>query len=186
MPFVFTELDVPGIVLVESRSFGDDRGKFFESFKASDFEAAGLPGVFRQDNQSSSVSGVLRGLHFQRDPHAQGKLVSVLQGAIWDVGVDLRSGSPTYGKWAGTELRASDEKALYIPAGFAHGFCVLGTDTAIVSYKCTNEYSHPHDGGVAWDDPTIAVDWPIAGEPLLSSKDRSQPALADCNHGFTM
>lgn len=184
MPFTFRELEVPGVVLVESVSFGDDRGRFFEGFKASEFEAAGLPGVFRQDNQSSSVPGVLRGLHFQRDPHAQGKLVSVSSGVIWDAAVDLRVGSPSFGQWVGVELRADDGRSLYIPPGFAHGFCVLGNETAVVRYKCTNEYSHPHDGGVRWDDPELAVAWPLSGEPILSAKDLSQPLLQDCVHGF--
>ena len=184
MPFSFTDLDVPGIVLVESVSFGDDRGRFFEGFKASAFEAAGLPGAFRQDNQSSSVPGVLRGLHFQRNPYAQGKLVSVSSGAIWDVGVDLRVGSPTFGKWVGVELHADDGRFLYIPPGFAHGFCVLGSETAVVRYKCTNEYSQPHDGGIRWDDPALAVAWPIDYEPILSAKDLVQPLLQDCDHGF--
>lgn len=184
MPFAFEELAVPGIVLVTSTGFADDRGAFFEGFKASVFEANGLPGQFRQDNQSRSIPGVLRGLHFQRAPHEQGKLVSVAQGAIWDVGVDLRVGSPFFGKWAGVELQGGDGQALYIPPGFGHGFCVLGDEDAVVTYKCTNEYSHPHDGGLRWDDPEIAVHWPLAGAPLLSAKDQQQPLLADCNHGF--
>ncbi len=184
MPFTFHEFDVRGVVLVESIPFGDDRGKFFEAFKASEFEAAGLPGSFRQDNQSSSVPGVLRGLHFQRDPYAQGKLVSVSSGAIWDVAVDIRAGSPSFGEWVGVELAADDGRALYIPPGFAHGFCVLGTDAATVRYKCTNEYSHPHDGGVRWDDPDVAVSWPIDTDPILSAKDIAQPLLRDCDHGF--
>jgi dTDP-4-dehydrorhamnose 3,5-epimerase len=168
VPFSFTQLEVADLVLVSSKAFADDRGAFFEGFKASEFLANGLPGTFAQDNQSRSVPGVLRGLHFQRSPHEQGKLVSCSQGSIWDVGVDLRSGSPTFGQWAGVTLNAGDGTALYIPPGFAHGFCVLGNTDAIVTYKCTQEYSHPHDGGVRWDDPDLAVAWPIEAEPLLS------------------
>jgi dTDP-4-dehydrorhamnose 3,5-epimerase len=185
VPFTFTELAVPGIVLVESAAFGDDRGRFFEGFKASEFAAAGLPSDFTQDNQSSSIPGVLRGLHFQRQPHAQGKLVSVTSGSVFDVGVDLRVGSVSFGKWVGVELHANDGRSLYIPPGFGHGFCVLGDEVAVVRYKCTNEYSHPHDGGVRWDDPEIGVEWPVMGDPILSAKDLALPSLRDCDHGFT-
>ena len=184
MPFTFTPLDVPGIVLVEARQFGDNRGVFFESFKASEFVAAGLPGGFVQDNQSRSIPGVLRGVHFQREPHAQGKLVSAVEGAVWDVGVDLRVGSRFFGKWAAAELRAGDGRSLWIPPGFGHGFFVLGSEDAVLSYKCTAEYSGPHDGGVRYDDPTLAIAWPLHGEPVLSDKDCGLPLLADCNHGF--
>jgi dTDP-4-dehydrorhamnose 3,5-epimerase len=186
VPFSFVELEIPGIVLVESVAFGDDRGKFFEGFKASEFAAAGLPSTFAQDNKSSSVPGVLRGLHFQRNPHPQGKLVSVTSGSVFDVAVDLRKGSTHYGQWVGIELNANDGRSLYIPPGFGHGFCVLGEMTAVLSYKCTNEYSHPHDGGVRWDDPEIGVVWPLTGDPILSAKDMALPLLRDCDHGFTL
>ncbi len=179
MPFTFTPLHLPALVLVESRQFGDDRGVFYETFKASEFEAAGLPTVFVQDNQSRSIPGVVRGVHFQRDPLAQGKLVSAVSGAVWDVGVDLRMDSPTHGQWAGVELRAGDGRMLWVPEGFGHGFVVLGSDDAVLSYKCTREYSGPHDAGVRWDDPTLAIAWPLDREPVLSQKDRQLPFLAD-------
>jgi dTDP-4-dehydrorhamnose 3,5-epimerase len=179
MPFTFTCLGIPALILVESRQFIDERGAFFETFKASEFEAAELPTVFVQDNQSRSVPGVVRGVHFQRAPHAQGKLVSVVSGAVWDVGVDLRAGSSTFAQWVGVELRAGDGRMLWIPEGFGHGFVVLGSDDAVLSYKCTREYSGPHDGGVRWDDPTLAIAWPLDREPVLSDKDRGLPLLAE-------
>jgi dTDP-4-dehydrorhamnose 3,5-epimerase len=184
MPFTFTPLAIPEVVLVQPSSMGDDRGIFRETFKASAFAEAGLPDRFLQDNLSTSKKGVLRGLHFQRDPHAQGKLVSVASGAVFDVAADIRVGSPTYGQWVSAELTAENGSLLWIPAGFAHGFCVLGDEPATLAYKVTAEYSHPHDGGLVWDDPEIGVAWPIS-DPILSEKDQKLPPLANCDHGFT-
>lgn len=171
------------MVLIESRVFADNRGFFREGYKRSDFAAAGLPTEFVQDNVSRSTRGVLRGLHFQRSPKAQGKLVSVANGSVLDVAADLRVGSPTYGRWVAEELSGDNGRMLWIPVGFAHGFCVL-SETADLTYKCTDEFSAVDDGGIRWDDPAIGVQWPIA-DPVLSAKDLELPLLADCDPGFT-
>jgi dTDP-4-dehydrorhamnose 3,5-epimerase len=184
MPFTFTPTAVADVVVVETRSFSDDRGWFSEGFKASEFAAAGLPASFVQDNRSRSRRGVIRGLHFQRDPMAQGKLVACGRGSVWDVAVDLRAGSPTEGRWVAEELTEDNGKMLWIPAGFGHGFAAL-TETADLVYKCTQEYSGAHDGGVKWDDPALGIPWPIApADAIVSDKDRHLPSLADCDHGF--
>lgn len=183
MPFMFRPTPVLDVVVVEPQSFGDDRGVFREVFKASEFEAAGLPGSFVQSNLSTSHPGVLRGLHFQTDPMAQGKLVSCVGGSIFDVAVDLRVGSPTYGQWFGEELTRDNGWLLWVPAGFAHGFCVTGNETAVVAYSVTEVFSGPHDGGIRWDDPTIGVSWPIT-DPILSAKDLGLPALAEASSQF--
>lgn len=177
MPFTFTRLAIPDVVLVEARSFSDERGYFRESYKATDFAREGLPTSFLQDNLSRSSKGVLRGLHFQRHPYAQGKLVGAARGAVFDVAVDLRPGSSTYGEWVGETLTDENARLLWIPPGFAHGFCVL-SDIADLAYKATAEYSGPHDAGVRWDDPAIGIRWPIV-DPILSDKDRDLPLLAD-------
>lgn len=175
-------LAIAGPVLVAPTTRGDSRGWFREMFRSADFEAAGIPGTFIQENASQSVHGVLRGLHFQRPPFAQGKLVSVTAGSVFDVAVDLRFGSATYGQWVGEELSLENGHQLWIPEGFAHGFCVL-SDQAQLAYKVTAPYSGPHDGGVLWNDPAIGIVWPIS-DPILSDKDLTQPLLADCMHGF--
>jgi dTDP-4-dehydrorhamnose 3,5-epimerase len=182
MPFTFHPTAIADVVLIESRLFHDERGYFREGFKSSDFADAGLPTSFAQDNVSRSGRGVLRGLHFQRDPAAQGKLVSVARGSVFDVAVDIRVGSPTYGRWVGEELSDENGRMLWIPTGFAHGFCVT-TEFADLTYKCTDEFSGAHDGGVLWNDPAIAIDWPVV-DPILSEKDLVLPLLADCDHGF--
>ncbi len=182
MPLTFIPLAIPAVVLIEPVTIGDSRGWFRETYKAEVYAEAGLPVRFVQDNASRSAHGVLRGLHFQRPPHAQGKLVSVMAGEIFDVAVDIRLGSPTYGKWVGEYLSAENGRQLWIPEGFAHGFCVT-SDSATLSYKVDAPYSGPSDGGVRWDDPAIGVAWPLS-EPLLSAKDVVQPFLADANHGF--
>jgi dTDP-4-dehydrorhamnose 3,5-epimerase len=184
MSFVFTRLAVADVVLVEPTTRGDERGWFREMFKADAFAEWGIPTTFVQENASSSTPGVLRGLHFQRPPFAQGKLVSVTMGAVFDVAVDVRTGSPTFGQWVGEELSAENGRQLWIPEGFAHGFCVVSESSAQLSYKVTNVYSGPHDGGVQFDDPAIGIDWPISN-PVLSDKDRNLPLLADCDHGFS-
>jgi len=185
MPFTFRPLpDIPDLILIEPRAFGDDRGWFMETWKRSEFEAHGITGDFVQDNHSrSTVRDVLRGLHYQMDPAAQGKLVRVLSGAIYDVAVDIRAGSPTYGKWAGVELTAEDRRMLWVPPGFAHGFCTI-TDISETVYKVTGgEYSPPHDRGIRWDDPDLAITWPTAA-PILSAKDAAAPRFRDAENNF--
>jgi dTDP-4-dehydrorhamnose 3,5-epimerase len=174
MQIVPTEL--PGVLVVEPRVFGDSRGAFWESFRAERFAAAGLPVDFPQDNVSISSRDVLRGLHLQH-PHGQGKLVSVLGGEIFDVAVDVRVGSPTFARWVGVTLSLDNRRQLWIPPGFAHGFCVL-SPRAVFHYKCTDVYHQASELGVAWDDPDIGVDWPLAA-PLLSEKDARHPRLAE-------
>ena len=179
MPFVFTPGPLAGLIIIEPRVFADERGYFLESYKASDFAAAGIPGPFVQDNHSRSCKGTLRGLHFQRHPHAQGKLVRVTRGAVWDVAVDLRKGSPNYGKWFGIELTEENHLMFWIPPGFAHGFVALSDNTEL-QYKCTAEYHAPSDGGVRWDDPDIGIPWPDLGIPyILSEKDKKLPLLRE-------
>lgn len=168
-----TKLDIPGLCLIEPAVHGDSRGYFMETYNQRDMQEAGLDMVFVQDNQSMSVKGVLRGLHYQKN-FPQGKLVRVVRGAVYDVAVDLRKNSPTYKQWYGVELSAENKKQFYIPEGFAHGFLVL-SDEAEFCYKVT-DFWHPNDeGGLLWNDPDIGVEWPldqIDGEPLLSDKDR--------------
>jgi dTDP-4-dehydrorhamnose 3,5-epimerase len=173
MPFTFKTLSIPDIILIEPRVFPDDRGFFFESFKASDFEKANLPTHFVQDNFSFSKKDVIRGLHYQKDPKAQGKLVSVLKGSVWDVAVDIRRASPTFLKWVAAELNDQNHVMLYIPPGFAHGFISLTEDVHLL-YKCTNEYNPQADAGIRWNDPDIAIPWPVAN-PIVSEKDAVLP-----------
>ena len=182
--FTFTETELRGVWVIDVRSFGDERGYFMETYKASDFASAGLRYSFVQDNQSASRRGVLRGLHFQKR-FPQAKLVRVLQGEVFDVAVDLRRGSETYGKWTGVLLSGSNRRQLMIPRGFAHGFQVL-SDYAEFAYKCDEVY-HPEDeGGILWNDPEIAVAWPGEGEPILSDKDRRNPTLAASGIAFDL
>ena len=174
-----TRCEIEGLCVIEPIVFGDARGYFMETYNQNDMHEAGLDMVFVQDNQSMSSHGVLRGLHFQKR-YPQGKLVRVISGEVFDVAVDLRPGSATYGKWHGEMLSAANKKQFYIPEGFAHGFYVL-SETAEFCYKCTDFY-HPNDeGGLRWDDPDIGVAWPIpAGEtPLLSEKDMAQPLFQE-------
>ena len=178
----FEPIEIPDVVLVTSKVLGDERGYFMETFKESVFREAGIVARFVQDNQSKSGRGVLRGLHYQVPPAAQAKLVRVLSGEIFDVAVDIRKGSPNYGRWAGRRLSEENRKMLFIPEGFAHGFVVL-SDTAEVAYKTSAEYSPEHDRGIAWDDPDIGVEWPLAA-PVLSAKDRSLPRLRDAGADF--
>ena len=167
MNFIPTAL--PEVVIVEPKVFGDTRGFFLEAFRADRFAAAGLPSVWMQDNISRSQKNVLRGLHFQLT-QPQGKLVRCLCGSIYDVAVDVRRSSDTFGKWVGVELSGENHRALYVPIGFAHGFCVL-SDTADVEYKCTDLYAPQHERSLIWNDPTVGVRWPVEGEPTLSAKD---------------
>lgn len=177
MPFTFVSTGIEGVVIIEPGVFSDDRGFFLESFKATDFRSAGIDVSFVQDNHSKSARGVLRGLHFQKPPYAQGKLVRVLEGVVWDVAVDLREGSPTFGRWFGLELSADNHRMLYIPPGFAHGFVTL-SNTAQFFYKCTGEYRKESEAGVRWNDPTLAIEWPLT-DVTVSEKDRMLPMLKD-------
>lgn len=166
---------LPEVLLLEPRVFRDDRGFFLETFSAPKVENTGIPSEFVQDNHSRSTKGVVRGLHYQLD-HPQGKLVHVTRGRIFDVAVDIRRGSPTFGKWFGTELDDENLLSMWIPGGFAHGFCTL-SDVADVIYKCTAVYDAADDRGIAWNDSTIGIDWPI-DRPLLSPKDSSYAPLS--------
>jgi len=168
--------DIPEVLLLEPRVFGDQRGFFLETFQQQRYQDAGITLPFVQDNHSRSSKGVLRGLHFQLK-HPQGKLVQVMRGSVFDVAVDIRIGSPFFGKWYGAVLNDENHRQLWVPPGFAHGFCVL-SDLADFTYKCT-DYYHPEDEGcVRWDDPAISISWPIS-DPLLSAKDKDGPLLAD-------
>ncbi|WP_375402029.1 dTDP-4-dehydrorhamnose 3,5-epimerase [uncultured Sphingomonas sp.] len=172
------ETDLPGVVVIEPRVFGDERGFFFESWNREAFADQGLPTNFVQDNHSRSQRGVLRGLHFQ-NPEPQGKLVRVAAGAVFDVAVDLRRSSPHFGRWTGVELSAANKRMLWVPEGFAHGFLCLQDDTDFL-YKCTAPYRPQHDHSLRWDDPAIGIDWPLDGmAPSLSAKDAAAGPLAD-------
>ncbi|MCF8053883.1 MAG: dTDP-4-dehydrorhamnose 3,5-epimerase [Deltaproteobacteria bacterium] len=177
MPFSFQPLDIPEVIVITPKIFPDERGYFKESFKGSDFQNVALPEHFVQDNISFSRQGVLRGLHYQKEPKAQGKLVSVISGTVWDVAVDMRPESSTFKRWVGIELNDDNHKMVYIPVGFAHGFLTL-SKSAYFLYKCTNEYSPMHDAGIRWDDPEIAISWNVKN-PILSPKDAALPRLSD-------
>ena len=180
--FNFNKTEIEGVYVIEPKVFGDERGFFMETYKQSDFEQAGLKYNFIQDNQSRSHKGVLRGLHYQKN-FPQAKLVRVIQGEVFDVAVDLRKNSPTYGKWVGVLLSAENKKMFMIPRGFAHGFLVL-SDTAEFVYKCDELY-HPEDeGGIMWNDPDVNVKWPLNEEPSLSEKDKEHPLLRDSKISF--
>jgi len=183
MPFRFERLAIPDVFLIEAEAFPDERGYFMETFKGSDFQGAGIPWPFVQDNFSHSTRGVLRGLHYQRMPWAQGKLVQVVRGEVFDVAVDMRRGSPSFGQWVGVSLSQDARRLMYVPVGFAHGFQVL-SETADVIYKVTQEYAPRADRGIAWNDPTLAIDWPIA-DPLLSPKDKALPTLNEAENNFS-
>lgn len=184
--FQFTKTGIEGLVVVEPKVFGDNRGYFMETYNYNDFKAAGLDIVFVQDNQSKSKKGVLRGLHFQKK-NPQGKLVRVVSGEVYDVAVDLRKGSDTYGKWYGVLLSAENKKQFYVPEGFAHGFVVM-SETAEFVYKCTRFYDPSDEGGLMWNDPEIGIDWPVPenAELLLSEKDQHHQPLKDFESPFTM
>ena len=184
--FQFTKTGIEGLVVVEPKVFGDNRGYFMETYNYNDFKAAGLDMVFVQDNQSKSKKGVLRGLHFQKK-NPQGKLVRVVSGEVYDVAVDLRKGSDTFGKWYGVLLSAENKKQFYVPEGFAHGFVVM-SETAEFVYKCTRFYDPSDEGGLMWNDPEIGIDWPVPenAELLLSEKDQHHQPLKDFESPFTM
>ncbi|RRS02281.1 dTDP-4-dehydrorhamnose 3,5-epimerase [Aquabacterium soli] len=183
----FTQTAIPDVVIIEPAVFGDARGWFMESFNLPKFVAGlaefGLPAPrpFVQDNHSCSQAGVLRGLHFQRTPHAQGKLVRVTKGRAFDVAVDIRSGSPTFGRWVGVELTAANNKQLWLPEGFAHGFVALEDDTHFL-YKTTDVYAKDCEGSIAWNDPDIGIRWPLDGLKVhLAAKDEQAPCLKHAN-----
>ena len=171
-----TEFELKGLLLLQPEVFRDERGFFMETWNARKYGQLGLPATFVQDNLSRSSRGTLRGLHYQK-PHSQGKLVSLLKGKVWDVSVDLRLDSPTFGKWAGITLDSDSGSQLYIPPGFAHGFCTL-SEEALFFYKCTDFYSPDEERGIAWNDPQLNINWPVS-DPLLSSKDRGYPNLGE-------
>jgi len=174
---------IEGLIIIEPTVFTDDRGYFMETYNRQAFADAGLNMTFVQDNQSMSKKGVLRGLHLQTQ-FPQGKLVRVIFGEVYDVGVDLRRGSPTYGQYFGTILSGENKRMLYIPEGFAHGFLVL-SDEAVFTYKCTELYHPEFDAGIAWNDPDIGIDWPLNGiEPVLSEKDKKLPLLKETGYMF--
>ena len=182
MPFDFQALELPGAFLIKPQVIGDDRGFFLETYKESDFIANGIDAQFVQDSYSQSASGILRGLHFQRGPKAQGKLVRVMRGEIFDVGIDIREGSPTYGKSAVLTLAGDSKEMVYWPPWFAHGFYVL-SEKAEVAYKFTAEYAPELEGGIIWNDPHLAIPWP-GKDPVLSERDRGWPSLAHADTGF--
>jgi dTDP-4-dehydrorhamnose 3,5-epimerase len=163
------ETNLKGVVVIKPKVFEDERGYFFESYNQNSFKTHGLDLIFVQDNQSLSQKGVLRGLHFQNNPHAQGKLVRVIKGAVYDVAVDIRKNSPTYGHWFGQELTEQNKWMMYIPEGFAHGFATL-QDNTIFSYKCTNVYNKASEDCLLWNDTQLAIDWHLEN-PMLSAKD---------------
>lgn len=182
--FNFIETKIKDLYIVEPKVFGDNRGYFMESYNKKAFEEAGLTMEFVQDNESKSKKGVLRGMHFQTK-HTQGKLVRVTEGEVYDVAVDLRKGSPTFGMWEGVLLTAENKKQFYVPEGFAHGFLVV-SDTATFNYKCTDFYAPEYDSGLLWNDSDVRIEWPLDGieEILLSEKDRNQKTLKELDLPF--
>lgn len=175
MPFEFKSLTIPGVLMITPRVLTDSRGTFMETYKQSEFAAAGISDIFVQENYSSSVQNVLRGLHYQRQPRAQSKLVRVVSGKIFDVVVDLRRDSPTSGRWVGAPLSAEARTMIYIPDWCAHGFCVM-SDRAEVVYHTSNEYSPQHEAGIIWNDPALAITWPV-DNPIVSERDQQWPLL---------
>jgi len=179
MTMKLRETGIEGLIIIESKVFSDARGYFFESYNRQDYFDAGIRLTFVQDNQSRSEYGVIRGLHFQKAPHAQAKLIRVLDGAIYDVAVDLRKGSPTFGQWFGLEISSENNLQLLVPKGFAHGYSVLG-DNTIVLYKCDAYYYPGSESGIRFDDPVLDIDWKIPGELIkVSAKDQNLPYLKD-------
>lgn len=183
MPFNFKKLEIPEVILIQPQAFIDQRGFFMETYKITDFTQFGIKEEFVQDNHSFSASkGVLRGLHYQKEPKAQAKLVRVIVGSIFDVALDLRKNSPNYGKWVSAILSSKNKAMLYIPEGFAHGYCILEDDTEVL-YKCSQVYSSLHERGIAWNDVDINIKWPIEN-PVLSSKDSNYPKLKEADNDF--
>ncbi len=183
MPFSAKRLEISDVILIEPVVYKDERGFFTESYKKSDFEKIGIYEDFCQDNHSKSTKNVLRGLHYQLQPKAQGKLVRCTKGKIWDVAVDIRKNSPTFGKWVAVELSEENHLMLWIPVGFAHGFVAM--EDAEVLYKTTQEYVPELDAGIRWNDPTLSIAWPVHS-PILSKKDSELPLLANAVNNFTL
>jgi len=184
MPFEFIKTEIPEVIIVKPKVFGDERGFFMETFKRSDFEKAGIDTDFVQDNHSKSKRGVLRGLHYQLEPKSQGKLVRCIKGKIFDVAVDIRKGSPTFGRWIGVELSEENKLMLWIPKGFAHGFLTLSEEAEIIYKVSGSEYSPDHDRSIRWNDPEIDIKWPLDCEPILSEKDKNAPFLKEAEINF--
>lgn len=182
---VIRNTPVSGLLIIEPKVFVDQRGYFFESYNQEKYETAGIRNVFVQDNQSKSKYGVIRGLHYQKNPHSQAKLIRVLEGVIWDVALDIRQGSPTFGKWFGIELSAENHIQFYIPSGFAHGFSVLSAST-VVLYKSDDFYHPESEAGINCLDPSLEIDWKIpSGKQILSEKDQRNPYLAEADLNFS-
>ena len=182
MAFHFKRLEIPDVILIEPQVWEDERGFFVETYKYPDFKENGIDYTFVQDNHSKSGKGVLRGLHYQLNLQAQGKLIRVVKGSMFDVAVDMRKGSPYYAKWVGCILSDENRRMLFVPPGFAHGFCAL-SDVAEVAYKCTNVYSPEYERGIIWNDPEIGIEWPIKN-PILSEKDAGFPRLSEAGNDF--
>lgn len=182
MPSNFIASEIPDVLVIEPKIFEDNRGFFMETYKETEFAEKGIPSLV-QENHSMSSEGVLRGLHYQLPPHAQGKLVRVVAGKIYDVAVDIRKGSKYYGKWVGMELSAENKKMLWVPEGFAHGFLTLEDGTEVV-YKTSSEYAPEAERSIIWNDPSLAIDWPTK-QPTLAAKDASAPALKNADNSFT-
>jgi dTDP-4-dehydrorhamnose 3,5-epimerase len=184
MPFEFQPTELEGVVIVTPRMFPDERGEFAELYQHTAFATGGIDAQFVQVNYSKSKKNVVRALHYQLPPKAQGKLVQAAHGSVFDVAVDIRKNSPTYGKWVGVTLTAKERNMLYIPQGFAHGFCALEEDTELV-YYCTEEYSPENERGVLWNDPAIGITWPVA-DPILSERDATYPTLEQAENTFSI
>ncbi|YCI75544.1 dTDP-4-dehydrorhamnose 3,5-epimerase [Bacillus sp. R1-10] len=181
-----TKTKLNGVMVIEPKIFGDHRGWFTETYNEESFKKAGIDSVFIQDNHSfSATKGTLRGLHYQKDPKAQTKLVRCTKGSIFDVAIDIRKESPTYGEWYGVELSEENKKQLLVPKGFAHGFMTL-TDDVEVQYKVDELYSPEHDRGIIWNDPEVGIEWPINIQPVLSAKDENAPLLKDADNNFKL
>ena len=180
--FTFKKLEIPDVLVIQTKIFSDKRGFFLESFKESEFISNGINKKLVQDNISHSTRGVLRGLHFQKNPKPQAKLVTVIKGKIFDVAVDIRKNSPTYGKWVSQILSEEEHNLLYVPEGFAHGFCVL-SEEADVYYKVSNEYSSEHEDGIMWNDPNLNISWPLT-DVIVSDKDKQLPLLENLENSF--
>lgn len=182
MPFIFKKLEIPEVILIEPKVFEDERGFFMETYKRSDFVGAGIKDDFFQDNCSNSKKGTVRGLHYQKNPKAQAKIVRCAEGEVFDVAIDIRKGSPTFGKWASVILSSKNKKQLYIPEGFAHGFCVLSKEAQVV-YKASKEFSPENDRGILFNDPEINIKWPMKNL-IISPKDLKNPLLAQADNNF--
>jgi len=178
----FTSTEIPGLMMIEPRVFGDDRGYFYESYHRDKFQENGIDYIFEQDNISKSSRGVLRGLHFQEPPYEQGKLIKVFSGAVLDVAVDIRKNSPTYGKHCSVRITAENKLMFWIPPGFAHGFVAL-EDNTVFSYKCTNVYNKESENSIRWDDTDLNIDWGIS-DPILSEKDANAPLFSELDSKF--